>query len=204
VDPQLRAARATLLLAVVLTGIGACGVHRGSQELSDQSMEVPTGDDSGGSALDRARADAAAALIRAVLAAPYRRPIAAGNILVSAMLFVGGVMLILRRGSAVWFTTQAIAANVVWTIADGTSVIVQLIATRAEVARVIDDEINARVPGAGAELVPGDIYVLFGVLLGGGFAIARAALYMVLLWRLRRPDIGRVIRLADEERRTND
>jgi len=133
-------ARLILGMAFLLNLLGTCGVMWGVTDMgatpASPSMITAEGD---GPSLEQLTAEEREAELRATSAAlrdamePYRRPFAAANVIVSLMLVVGSLMLVRRRPSSLWWIRQAIAANVLWVIAQASGVVVTLHRHAAEI-----------------------------------------------------------------------
>jgi hypothetical protein len=115
-------------------------------------------------------------LLEAQVSNPYRRPMAAANVVVSALVLVGSFMLSWRRKLALWWIKQAVAAKLIWIVAYTASLAHHIEATFP--AAPLDES------GAGlAEVIGGVIFV--GVL--------SAALHVAAAYRATRSDIGAFI-----------
>jgi len=193
-DPTLRAARAALLLVAFMGILGSCGVANGLTAFAEEAvLPAPVAPGTGPGTSEEASEAVARAMADTLNRAPYGRGLAGGNLLVSAMLLVGGTLLFIRRRSAPWWITQAALANGLWTVADATSQIAQLFGSRGELTEVYDRQIEAYLAeqGATAGEMPlrGEHYLWLWVATFAGFALVRMALYAWLAWRVRRPDL---------------
>lgn len=100
-DERAKAARTAFMLALALTIMGCYGVFRGVQGLGEF---LGSG----------AEAASDQEFLTAFYNDPHRRPLAAANIIVSAMLLVGATLLVMKRKSAIWWLRQTVLANLVW------------------------------------------------------------------------------------------
>jgi len=105
---------AILLTSTLLTMLGVAGVLSGAYDLSlaplkeDLREHYPE---------NQEVSDAELQLLEARVTNPYRRPMAAANVVVSALVLIGSFMLSWRRKLAQWWIKQAVAAKLVWIIA---------------------------------------------------------------------------------------
>ena len=190
-----------LLVALMLTMVGTCGLSYGGRDLAppeDPSDMEAMGDGSP----TAAAAEASAMLLMEVLQAdPNRRPLGAANMLVSAMLVLGALMLVWRRGSALWWVRQAIYANMVWTALQCGSQVAQLLSESARLSVVFGQEISVRageLPGDGAAPLGGGHMVWFLVTVFVGVSLVRLLGYGWFLWRIKRPDILSLFQQVDD------
>lgn len=190
-------------MAVVLMLAGSCGAGNSIVRLTGGPTpgSVQTLPDD--ASLDTVEAQRAAleAMARTAREAPYVRVLDATNIALSAMLLVGGTMLLLLRRDGPWWVTQAATANALWTVAFAASHVYQLVANAPELRsklRALAEAMRAdpRVPAAS---LPVD-----GLVLAVGARVAVALLtvhlYGWLAWRVRRPDIREVLEEAERAR----
>ena len=98
-------------LRTLLTMLGIAGVLTGSYDLSlaplpedVRELYEP----------DAEVSDAEVQLLEAQVTNPYRRPMAAANVVVSALVLIGSFMLSWRRRLAQWWIKQAVTAKVIW------------------------------------------------------------------------------------------
>lgn len=193
-DPTLRAARSALLLVAFMGILGSCGVADGLAAFGEDAvLPAPVVPGTGTTSSEEATEAVARAMADTLQRAPYRRALAAANLLVSVMLLVGGSLLLMRRRSAPWWITQAALANGLWTAADAASQVAQMFQARGELTEVYDRQIEAYLSeqGATAGEMPmrGEHYLWLWVATFLGFALVRVAIYAWLAWRVRRPDL---------------
>ncbi len=115
-------------------------------------------------------------LLEALGTNPLRRPFAAANVVVSSLVLFGSFMLSWRRQLAFWWIRQAVAAKVLWIIANTVSVAYHL--------RVV-------YPRMHPDVVTGDAAIVLGAasLSLVGLAVFSIALHLGAAWRATRPDI---------------
>lgn len=102
---------AILLTSTLLTMLGIAGVLRGAYDLS----MAPLPDD----IRERYQADAELSdsevqFLEAQMSHPYRRPMAAANVVLSGLVLVGSFLLSWRRKLALWWIKQAVVAKLIW------------------------------------------------------------------------------------------
>ena len=102
---------AILLSSTLLTMLGIAGVLKGAYDLSlaplpEDVRELYEPEDE--------VTDAEVQLLEAQVTNPYRRPLAAGNVVVSALVLIGSFMLSWRRKIAQWWIKQAVVAKLIW------------------------------------------------------------------------------------------
>lgn len=185
-EPE-RAAKATLMLALFLTVMGTYGVFRGIRELTgDRLGAMPELLD----AEEQARVEALAELQATFYNEPNRRPFAAANIVLSAMLMIGSAFLVGRKPHAVWFLRQAIVANVLWIVAKLGSQLWHSFARVPEVKAIL----AAAEPRAGPLPEPSIAMVVGSMIV---FAVFNLAAHVFVGWRVGRDDVRRFV--AGEE-----
>ena len=124
-------------------------------------------------------------LTEAHLSNPYRRPIAAMGVIVSAMVLIGSFMLTWRAKAAQWWIKQAVIAKCLWIVVS---------------TLVVASHVKASVDKPLAQLVP-FLEEGYGELDWGGnltFALIAAGLFNMALhcaagWRATRPDVAAFI-----------
>lgn len=153
--------------------LGIAGLLRGAFDLSLAPLPEDVRDlyEPGASV-----SDAEVQLLEAQLSNPYRRPMGAANVVVSALVLVGSFLLSWRRRPAQWWVKQAVAAKLIW-IAAYTATLVQHIQS----SFVLPPEQDA------ATTLP---EIVAGVVLVSVFS---ALLHGIALYRATRADIGRFI-----------
>lgn len=208
--PETRAAEASrgprtvLFLVLALGMLGTCGIQRGVGALEADTRPEPVSI----GAADEVRPETVETqrvYVDALWDAPARRPIAAANVLVSAMLLVGGLMLVARRKSAIWWVTQSLAANVVWTISEVASQVAGVLMRGDQLIASSTRELQAMAaesPHAGWHVTLLDGRVVLGVMIAMfvGLGLLRVAILAWLAWRARRPDVRRFIDEGVRER----
>jgi len=164
---------AILLTSTLLTMLGIAGVLRGGYDFS----LVPGAQDG----RDLFDSEAQVQLFEAQVTNPYRRPMAAANVVVSALVLIGSFMLSWRRRIAQWWIKQAVAAKLLWIIAYTASLVSHL--------KVAFPPLPVEEPGGGLPEVIGSV-ILFGTL--------SAALHVAAAYRATRSDIRRFIESSTE------
>jgi hypothetical protein len=162
-----------LLISTLLTMLGVAGVLRGAYDLSLAPLPEDVREHYGP---DVELTDIEVQLFEAQVSNPYRRPMAAANVVVSALVLIGSFMLSWRRKLAQWWIKQAVVAKLIW-IAAYTVSLVQHIKLTFPTAALQQF-------GAGlSEVIAGVVFVSF---LSGALHVAAA-------YRATRPDVGEFI-----------
>jgi len=169
---ERRVVIAILLTSTLLTMLGIAGLLRGAYDLSLAPLPEDVRDlyEPGAKV-----SEAEVQLLEAQVSNPYRRPMAAANVVVSALVLVGSFLLSWRRKLALWWIKQAVAAKLLW-IAGYTTSLVHHIKT------------TLTVPAAPADA--GLTEIIAGVVLLGFLS---GVLHLVALYRATRPDVGQFI-----------
>lgn len=162
-----------LLVSTLLTMLGIAGVLRGAYDLSSQPVPEDLRELYGP---DAEVTELQVELLEAQVSNPYRRPMAAANVIVSALVLVGSFLLSWRRKLAQWWIKQAIVAKLIW-IAAYTVTLVQHIKLTFPAA-VLDQA------GVGLQEAIGGVIVV---------SLASAALHVAAAYRATRPDIREFI-----------
>jgi len=162
-----------LLTSTLLTMLGIAGVLRGAYDLSlaplpEDVRELYTP--------DVEVTEAEVQLLEAQVTNPYRRPMAAANVVVSALVLVGSFMLSWRRRLAQWWIKQAVVAKLIWIVAYTVSLISHI--------KLSFVPLPIEQPGATLQ------EVMAGVVLVSTFS---AALHLAAAYRATRPDIREFI-----------
>lgn len=162
-----------LLTSTLLTMLGIAGVLRGAYDFS----AVPGAQDG----RDLFESEAEVHLFEAQISNPYRRPMAAANVVVSALVLIGSFMLSWRRRIAQWWIKQAVVAKLLWIIAYTVSLVYHL--------KVTFPPLPHDHPGGGLPEVVSSV-VIFGSL--------SAALHVAAAYRATRSDIRQFIESSAE------
>lgn len=162
-----------LLTSTLLTMLGIAGVLRGAYDLAltplpEDVRELYEPEDE--------VTDAEIQLLEAQVTNPYRRPLAAANVVVSGLVLIGSFMLSWRRKLALWWIKQAVVAKLIW-IAVYTAVLVSHVKLTFE---------PLPLEHSGGTLAE----VIGGVILVGTFS---GVLHVAAAYRATRPDIGEFI-----------
>lgn len=162
-----------LLTSTLLTMLGIAGVLRGAYDLSlaplpEDVRELYTP--------DVEVTEAEIQLLEAQVTNPYRRPMAAANVVVSALVLIGSFMLSWRRRLAQWWIKQAVVAKLIWIVAYTVSLISHI--------KLSFVPLPIEQPGATLQ------EVMAGVVL---VSTLSAALHLAAAYRATRPDIREFI-----------
>lgn len=162
-----------LLVSTLLTILGIAGVLGGAYDLSLEPVSEDLRDEY---PPDFEITEIEIQLVEARLSNPYRRPMAAANLVVSALVLIGSFMLSWRRKLAQWWIKQAVVAKLIW-IAAYTATLVQHIKLTFPTAPL--EKLGAGLP----EVIAGVIAV----------GLLSALLHAAAAYRATRPDISRFI-----------
>jgi hypothetical protein len=158
-----------LLVSTLLTMLGVAGLIMG---VSDLSL-APIPEDARDYYDDETElTDVQVEMIDVWASNPYRRPMAAANVVVSGLVLIGSFLLSWRRKLAQWWIRQAVTAKVLW-----------IIAYTASLGHHIQQSLTPSML-AEAETTPWaiiSVLILFGVLSIG--------LHVGAAYRATRPDI---------------
>ena len=167
---------AILLTSTLLTMLGIAGVLRGAYDLS----LAPLPEDVRELYEPEAEVtDAEVQLLEAQVTNPYRRPMAAANVVVSALVLIGSFMLSWRRKLALWWIKQAVTAKLIWIAAYTASLVSHV--------KLTFSPLPLEHPGGALPEIIG------GVVLVSTFS---GALHVAAAYRATRPDIAEFITLA--------
>lgn len=111
-SPPEPGARVSFVLATLLVFMGSCGAFHGMADLDGVTFDTAAAERVAPE--QAAQAERWVEVQRTLYNEPNRRPLAAANIVVSAMLVLGGLLVLGRRKSALWWVKHAILANVLW------------------------------------------------------------------------------------------
>ncbi len=164
---------AILLTSTLLTMLGIAGVLRGAYDLSlaplpEDVRELYAPEDE--------VTEAEVQLLEAQVTNPYRRPLAAANVVVSALVLIGSFMLSWRRKLALWWIRQAVVAKLIWIGVYTASLVSHIKLTFAPLPV---EPAGGTLP----EIIGGVVFV--GALSG--------VLHIAAAYRATRPDIGEFI-----------
>lgn len=187
-----RAKGGVLLVALLLTAVGSCGLSHGVRDLGPPpDAEVAVGGHDN-AALDAASQASAQALFEVLESDPNRSALGASNIVVSLLLIWAGISLVSRRPQALWWVRQAAWGNGLWSAADTASQVWQLFREFDRVAAAFSEEVTLRSRELGPEADPaltGGHLVWFLVIVFLGIGTLRVLAYGWFLWRIRKEDI---------------
>jgi len=167
---------AILLTSTLLTMLGIAGVLTGTYDLSmaplpEDVRELST--------VNEELSDAEVQLFEARVSNPYRRPMAAANVVVSALVLIGSFLLSWRRRLAQWWIKQAVAAKLIWIGAYTATLVSHVNSTFVpQPAEPQGDTLSQLI---------GSVVVL---------STLNAALHVAAAYRATRPDIAEFIRAS--------
>jgi len=141
-----RAHRSALMLSTLLTLVGSCGACNGAQRYAAGPPPSPDLIEVGQGRGSRELAELYAAMGETYLGSPDRRPLGIANLVVSLMLVVGSFMLGARRKSTTWFLTNALAANLVFIVAECGLLIARVQSQSGTLARRLANVVVAQAP----------------------------------------------------------
>lgn len=162
-----------LLVSTLLTMLGIAGVLRGAYDLSLAPLPEDVRELYGP---DVELSEIEVELLEAQVSNPYRRPMAAANVIVSGLVLIGSFMLSWRRRLAQWWIKQAVAAKLIW-IAAYTVSLVQHIKVTFPPMPLEQADVGL------AEVIGGIVFV----------SLLSGALHVAAAYRATRPDIARFI-----------
>jgi hypothetical protein len=171
-EETARPPRGLFFLSVILVTLGSCGAATGLVQMQT-APHLPIG--SAVDEEDEAERMAQLMVIDSVLRSPYRKPVAAGDALVSLLLLYAGFSLFRRRETALWWVTQAAFANALVVIVDAAT---QWYAIDSHWDDIVGPDPDVGLVAANA--------ALFTVVLTG---VVRLGIYIWVFWRVRRPDV---------------
>lgn len=170
-----------LLVSTLLTILGIAGVLRGAYDFAPPPLPEDVRELYGP---ESEISEIQVQLLEAQVSNPYRRPMAAANVVVSSLVLIGSFMLSWRRKLAQWWIKQAVLAKLIW-IGAYTITLVQHVKLTLPLA-------SLEKAGAGlSEVITGIVLVsLFSGLMHG-----------LAAYRATRPDVSRFIQAkADAQR----
>lgn len=165
---------AVLLTSTLLTMLGIAGVLSGAYDLSmaplpEDLRELAEVNDE--------LSDAEIQLFEARVSNPYRRPMAAANVVVSGLVLIGSFLLSWRRRLAQWWIKQAVAAKLIWIGAYTVT---------------LASHINLTFVPLPKEPQDATLSTFIGSVIG--LSTVNAALHVAAAYRATRPDIAEFIR----------
>jgi hypothetical protein len=162
-----------LLVSTLLTMLGVAGVIVGASDLSLAPIPADAGEMYGE---ENELTAIQLEMIEVWVSNPYRRPMAAANVVVSALVLIGSFLLSWRRRLAQWWIKQAVVAKLLWIVAY-TTLLAQHI--QGSLPASLLDEAETTVSAIVTALI------LLGTLNGG--------LHIAAAYRATRPDVARFI-----------
>lgn len=163
---------AILLTSTFLTMLGIAGVLKGSYGLS----MAPVQDDIRELDPDVEMTDAQVQFFEAEMSNPYRRPMAAANVVLSGLVLIGSFLLSWRRKLALWWIKQAVVAKLVWIAAYTVTLVSHISLTFTP--------LPSEAPGEALSGLIGSVVILSTI---------NAALHVAAAYRATRPDIAEFI-----------
>ena len=162
-----------LLVSTLLTMLGIAGVLRGAYDLSLAPLPEDVQEHYGP---DVELTEIEIQLFEAQISNPYRRPMAAANVVVSGLVLIGSFMLSWRRKLAQWWIKQAVAAKLIWITAYTVSLVQHI--------KLTFPTVPLEQVGAGlSEIIGGVVFV----------SMFSGALHVAAAYRATRPDIREFI-----------
>jgi hypothetical protein len=177
---------AILLTSTLLTMLGIAGVLMGTYNLQSGPLPenlhdlFPPEEPDTPSEADIRERELRVQLLEAQVTNPYRRPMAAANIVVSALVLIGSFMLSWRRKLSQWWIRQAVTAKVIWIVSYTGTLVYHL------------DLVFPAMPAASAG---GVTRLISEVIL---WSTLSAALHVGAAWRASRRDISDFIEKASK------
>ena len=162
-----------LLVSTLLTMLGVAGLIMG---VSDLSLAPIPEDARDYYEEETELTDIQVEMIEVWASNPYRRPMAAANVVVSALVLIGSFLLSWRRRLAQWWIRQAVTAKVLW-----------IVAYTASLGHHIHQSLTVSMLEEAGTTASGIVAVL---VLFGAISVA---LHVAAAYRATRPDIGEFI-----------
>ena len=169
-----------LLVSTLLTMLGVAGVIVGASDLSlapipaDASELYEEGNELSAIQLE---------MIEVWVSNPYRRPMAAANLVVSGLVLLGSFLLSWRRKLAQWWIKQAVAAKLIWIVSYTT---------------LLSQHIERSLPSSLLDEAETTVSAIVSVLIMLG--VVNGGLHIAAAYRATRPDIARFIEKSAKER----
>lgn len=186
--PVEKRARALPFLAFLFVVVGGCQMYCAVGELGPRGyLPVPSEGN------EPEVAEHLREVQRLVSDDPHRAALAVGTVVGGGMLLIGGLLLWRRRQSAIWWTKQALGANLLVAGAAMASTLVHLYRTGGPLARQLAGAVAADPEGQG-----GDVGQLMDFLWIRE-ALPRSTTILIFayfLWRITRPDLRKELEEA--------
>ena len=191
-------AKTTLLIVAVASALGIAGIVNGVQLVRAPARPdvavAPVADHERAAVME-----ANDALARAVAEAlvPRLRGLGAVDAIVSLLLAFAAFSLFTRRPQAPWWMAQAALANAAYAIVWCAVVIATLRAAAPRLSPLIVRALEAQKAGASHDLSAGGelTVMVVGLVLVTALSVL---FYLLMAWRVRRPDIRALMRAPDE------
>jgi len=170
---------AILLTSTLLTMLGIAGVLMGTYDLQSGPLPenlqdlFPADEEESESEAGVRERELKVQFLEAQATNPYRRPMAAANVVVSALVLIGSFMLSWRRKLSQWWIRQAVTAKLIWIVAYTATLVYHL--------KLVFPSLPVQSAG-GSRLSE----LISNVVLG---SLISAALHVAAAWRVSRPDI---------------
>lgn len=204
-DPRVRASRALVIAAALLMITGFLGLGHSIVRLSGEPAAAPVSQILPGAASITVREASEAyhaSMERIAAETPHRRVLDVANLLLSGMLLVASTQLLLLRRSGPWWVTQAVVANIAWTLTFAAAHIYQLLRHAEELRgrlRTLSEAMRADPQVPGGELPFDELALAIGARVA--VAVLAVALYAWIAWRMRRQDVDVVLAEVEQNRR---
>ncbi|MEM9728055.1 MAG: hypothetical protein AAF997_05675 [Myxococcota bacterium] len=172
---------AILLASTLLTMLGIIGILSGTNVLWAKPIPENLSDffseEADGANPASREVQIAVQFREAEASDPYRRPMAAANVIVSALVLIGSFLLSWRRRLAQWWVRQAVIAKLIWIVGS----------TAAFVQHLEGVFPSLPPPSAGGGTLSELTWYTIAL------AAISAVLHALAAWRVSRPDIGEFI-----------
>lgn len=178
--PVEKRARALPFLAFLFVLVGGCEMYCAVGELGTQGY-IPIPAEGSPEAAEHLQE-----VQRLIRDDPHRAALAVATVVAGGMLLLGGILLLRRRVSALWWTKQALGANLLVAGAGMISTFVHLNAIGGALARQLQAVIEAEAAPRGQDL--GQVMDFLWL----QQALPRTVTLLVFayfLWRITRPDV---------------
>ncbi len=190
--------RAALWLSLMLTVLGSCGGCNGIRLYGAGPVPSRALVESNSEAGSEELAELAVVGARVIIDDPNRKPLSLANVVLSGMLVAGGFLIGIRHRNARWFITNALAANMLWIVADGVADVHRLLHERRPLAAALARAIDATKP-EGQAMSQADLWAMahgwvttFAVA-SAGVALLSFGVHGLVLVRMRSPLIQRFL-----------
>ena len=193
--------------------IGTCGAGNAVRGLSQHAIPdvVVPAEPNENLSLHSAREALYRGFIEVAATTPGRKVLDAANLMASALFIAASFVLLRRRSSAVWWTTQALIANALWAIANVATVSMHVSRHAKQVGVLIDAVIHAQealLPVAKrtpADMVPAGVDIIHVGLFFFVAAVVLQVLFFLFVGRsINRPEIALFLAAAEREEKERE